>query len=116
MKHEKDKNTITWTLPEEEIYTFSKKTFVFDKKLFQKEVNQFIDSVLEYEKKGIYFDFKYYSQKSLNYSTKNIIDRSKYKLEINRLNKAVIVNIFAEAEIKAEISVLSHENVVVLPC
>ena len=31
----KDKNTITWTLPEEEIYTFSKKTFVFDKKLFQ---------------------------------------------------------------------------------
>lgn len=69
----------------------------------------------KYEKKGIYFDFKYYSQKSLNYSTKNIIDRSKYKLEINRLNKAVIVNIFAEAEIKAEISVLSHENVVVIP-
>ena len=27
----------------------------------------------------------------------------------------VIVNIFAEAEIKAEISVLSHENVVVIP-
>ena len=69
----------------------------------------------KYEKKGIYFDFKYYSQKSLNYSTKNIIDRSKYKLEINRLNKAVIVNVFAEAEIKAEISVLSHENVVVIP-
>ncbi len=56
VKHEKDKNTITWTLPEEEIYTFSKKTFVFDKKLFQKEVNQFIDSVLEYEKKGIYLE------------------------------------------------------------
>lgn len=69
----------------------------------------------KYEKKGIYFDFKYYSQKSLNYSAKDIIDRSKYKLEINRLNKAVIVNIFAEAEAKAEISVLSHENVVVIP-
>ena len=62
-----------------------------------------------------YFDFKYYSQKSLNYSAKDIIDRSKYKLEVNRLNKAVIVNIFAEAEAKAEISVLSHENVVVIP-
>ena len=58
VKHEKDKNTITWTLPEEEkeVYTFSKKTFVFDKNLFQKEVNQFIDSVLEYEKKGFYLE------------------------------------------------------------
>lgn len=69
----------------------------------------------KYEKEGIYFDFKYYSQKSLNFSAKEIIDRSKYKLEINRLKKAVIVNIFAEVEVKAETPLAAHENIVIIP-
>lgn len=47
-------------------------------------------------KSKIYFDFKYYSQNTLNNSRQVIIEKANKKLEKNCFKKALIVNLFAE--------------------
>lgn len=61
----------------------------------------------------IYFDFKYYSMNTLKKSRLDIINKAKQKLEKNKLNKALIINIFAESEFSPDI--IPNDNVIFIP-
>lgn len=65
------------------------------------------------DKHGIYFDFKYYSQRTLEYSREDIINNVNYKLQSNKLKKAFIINIFSELDGVA--SVIPNGNVIFIP-
>ena len=65
-------------------------------------------------KSEIYFDFKYYSQNTLNNSRQEIIQKANKKLEKNRFKKALIVNLFAE-ENSSSTPVINDESVVFIP-
>lgn len=62
---------------------------------------------------GLYFDFKYYSIRTLKNSREEILNNINYKLSTNKLKKAFVINIFAE--VKGEISVIENNNVIFIP-
>jgi hypothetical protein len=65
------------------------------------------------EKYSVYFDFKYYSQKTLYSSRQEIIDKVRYKLKSNKFKKSLIINIFAEAA--DTIPIVTNDDVVFIP-
>ena len=68
------------------------------------------------EDNSVYFDFKYYSQSTLETTTqKNIINKAKKKLEFMGANKAVIVNIFATVEEYHNQKHILDEDVLLIP-
>jgi len=65
---------------------------------------------------NIYFDFKYYSQSTLERTTqKSLIDKANKKLSSMGANKAIIINIFAQIPDDKSRGYTIDDNVVIIP-
>ena len=66
------------------------------------------------ERSKLYVDFKYYSMQTLKHSRNEVLLKAKYKLETNRLEKALIINIFGQTK-KSQSILDNKDNVIFIP-
>lgn len=68
------------------------------------------------EDNSVYFDFKYYSQSTLEtQKQKTLVDNANKKLSDMEANKAVIINIFAEISESTSKKIIIKNNIMIVP-